>query len=236
MKDSQVRELTVALLTQSTERDRQRKVGASQISDPCTYHLARALITTGEAPIKYWLGAKVGTAIHMLLEDAVEKADLTAMPELEGAQVEQKILLGELDGYGTISSKPDLMLVKENHLIDWKTSTRDKSKKMQRYLDDPSIPTLKDVGYTIQKYVAQVQLYAWGLAKAGTPADNCSLVFINRDGTTENDIWTYTFDYSEELAVQLWDRLVNLWTAIKAGVDLEQLDRNEHCFKCAIGI
>lgn len=236
MKDWQVKELAINLLTQQSERDKQRKVGASQISDPCTYHLAKALITTGDVPSKYWLGAKVGTAIHMLLEDAVEKADLTAMPELEGAQVEQKILLGELDGYGTISSKPDLMLVKENHLIDWKTSTRDKSKKMQRYLDDPSIPTLKDVGYTIQKYVAQVQLYAWGLAKAGTPADNCSLVFINRDGTMESDVWTYTFEYSEELAEQVWARLENLWMSVKAGVDLEQLDRNDSCFKCAIGI
>lgn len=235
MKDSQVRELAVTLLTQETARDKQRKVGASQISDPCTYHLARALITAGDAPMKYWLGGKIGTAVHMLLEDAVEKADTKAIPEVEGAIVEQKIYLGELEDYGTISSKPDLVLPASKHLIDWKTSSRDKMRKMQKYIDDPENGK-SDVAYTLQKYVAQVQLYAWGLNRAGTEVESCSLVFINRDGTTENDIWTYTFEYSEELAVQLWDRLVNLWTAIKSGVDLEQLDRNEHCFKCAIGI
>lgn len=232
MKDSQVRDLTVALLTQSTERDKQRKVGASQISDPCTYHLARALITAGEAPIKYWLGGKIGTAVHMLLEDTIAKTDL---PDVHDAIVEKKIYLGELKDYGTISSKPDLVLPSKKHLIDWKTSSRDKMRKMQRYIDDPENGKA-DVAYTLQKYVAQVQLYAWGLNREGTEIETCSLVFINRDGTTENDIWTYTFDYSEELAVQLWDRLVNLWDAIRAGVDLENLDRNEHCFKCAIGI
>lgn len=235
MFDSQVKDLAVALLTQESERDKQRKVGASQISDPCTYHLARALITSGEAPMKYWLGGKIGTAVHMFLEDAVERADITQLPQVEGAIVEQKITLGELPEYGTINSKPDLVLPKEKHLIDWKTSRRDKMRKMQRYLDDPENGK-QDVAYTLQKYVAQVQLYAWGLNNSGIEVETCSLVFINRDGTMESDVWTYTFDYSEELAVSVWDRLVNLWSQIREGVDLETLDRNGSCFKCAIGL
>lgn len=239
MKDTQVKDLTLRLFKMETDRDKQRKVGASQISDPCTYHLAKALTNAEEAPAKYWLGGKIGTATHMLLEDSIAKASLKDFPELEGCMVEQKITLGELEGYGTVSSKPDLVLVKENHLIDWKTSTRDKARKLLKVLDaiENNLP-IKDTGsfYTFQKYIAQVQLYAWGLNQSGIKVDNCSLVFVNRDGTTEADIFTYTFDYSEELALAIWHRLESLWASIQSGVDIETLDKDGDCFKCAIGI
>jgi hypothetical protein len=185
--------------------------------------------------MKYWLGGKIGTATHLLLEETISKVDVKDFPELEGARVEQKIHLGELEGYGTISSKPDLALVKQKHLIDWKTSTRDKSRKLQRVLDNPDG---KDTSsqYTLQKYIAQTQLYAWGLNNSGTEIEGISLVFINRDGTTEADVWNYTFEYSEELAVAVWTRLENLWTNLQNGVELDSLERNADCFKCAIGI
>lgn len=239
MKDTQVKDLTLRLFQLETERDKQRKVGASQISDPCTYHLAKALVNAPEAPVKYWLGGKLGTATHMFLEDSIAKAPLENFPELEDCVVEEKITLGELPGYGVINSKPDLVLVKENHLIDWKTSTRDKSRKLIKVIDALNNgETVKDTGslYTFQKYVAQAQLYAWGLNQAGTVIDSCSLVFINRDGTTEADIFPYTFDYSEEFALAVWARLESLWETIQSGADIEELDRDGDCFKCAIGI
>jgi hypothetical protein len=194
-----------------------------------------ALTGSQEAKMKYWLGGKIGTATHLLLEETISKVDVKDFPELEGARVEQKIHLGELEGYGTISSKPDLALVKQKHLIDWKTSTRDKSRKLQRVLDNPDG---KDTSsqYTLQKYIAQTQLYAWGLNNSGTEIEGVSLVFINRDGTTEADVWNYTFEYSEELAVAVWTRLENLWTNLQNGVELDSLERNADCFKCAIGI
>jgi len=235
LTDYEVRQLTLRLFTQKSERDLQRKVGASQISDPCTYHLAQALISSKEEYVKYWLGGKLGTATHMYLEDAIERADLEQFPELTGAKVEEKIFLGEIEGYGKINSKPDLVLIEHNHLIDWKTSTRDKSRKLQKMIDDPSG---KDSGsaYTIKKYVAQTQLYAWGLNRSGTRIDNLSLVFINRDGTTEADVWSHTFEYSEEFAQSMWDRLVNVWSALQESGDLELFDRDPECFKCRVGI
>ncbi len=239
LHDLQVHDLTIRLLKLETERDKQRKVGASQISDQCTYHLAKALVNAPSAPSKYWLGGKIGTATHMFIEDCIEKADLADFPELEGCVVEEKINLGELPGYGLINSKPDLMVVKHSHLIDWKTSTRDKMKKMRRVLDAlENGEPVKDSGSysTLVKYMAQVQLYAWGLNRAGTPVDGCSLVFINRDGTTENDVWTHTFEYSEEFALAIWDRLAKLWDSIQDGIDIETLERDADCFKCTMGI
>jgi hypothetical protein len=171
----------------------------------------------------------------MLLEDAVDKADLSQLPELEGAIVEQKIRLGELDGYGTISSKPDLMLVKENHLIDWKTSTRKKSLKLQNFIDGVKANDT-EAEYTLKKYAAQTQLYAWGMNQAGVKVDSVSLVFINRDGTMESDVWAYTLDYDEAFATSMWNRLVALWSAIQSGAELEEFDRDPECFRCKVGI
>lgn len=235
LRQDEIQSLTIRLLTHETERDKQKKIGASQISDPCTYHLAMALSGNQEAKMKYWLGGKIGTATHLLLEDTISKVDIKDFPELQGAKVEQKIHLGELEGYGTISSKPDLALISQKHLVDWKTSTRDKSRKLQRVLDNPD---MKDTSsqYTLQKYIAQTQLYAWGLNNSGVEIDGISLVFINRDGTTEADVWNYTFEYSEELAVAVWTRLESLWTNLQNGVELDSLERNADCFKCAIGI
>lgn len=235
MRSEAVQDLTLRLFRMETERDKQKKVGASQISDPCTYHLAKTLSGAPETPTKYWLGGKIGTATHLFIEDTIARADLADFPELEGARIEKKILLGDLEGYGTISSKPDLALVKENHLIDWKTSTRDKSRKFQRTLDDQTYSS-KEAEYTLNKYVAQTQLYAWGLNNEGIKIDGISLVFINRDGTTEGDIWNYTFEYSEDLALAVWTRLEQIWQNVQNGVDLETLEKNAHCFKCAIGI
>lgn len=239
MLEDRVVEIAVGLLRQQTARDSQKLVGASQISDPCTRHLARALVVSGEAPQKYWLGARIGTAVHMLLEDAVTKADLDEFPELEGALIEQKIELGDVPGYGLVTSKPDLMLVKANHLIDWKTSKRDKMRKLSRYIDslrngEDSKDT--DSAYTLQKYVAQVQLYAWGLTRAGHEVKDCTLVFVNRDGTNENDVWSYQFEYSEEFALAVWSRFINLWSEIEAGLDIDAIEPTSGCFKCDIGI
>jgi len=235
LSDSQVKELTVGLFKIESERDQQRKVGASNISDPCTYHLAKTLVNSPEAPSKYWLGAKIGTATHMFIEDAITKADLKAMPLLAGAVVEQKITLGELPGYGIINSKPDLALVNSRHVIDWKTSTREKMRKLQRVIDNPDSTDTK-TKYTLQKYMAQIQLYAWGLNQGGTPVDGCSLVFINRDGTSEPDIWTHTFAYSEEFAVAIWSRLERIWSQIQEGKNIEDIPRHDDCFKCQMGI
>lgn len=239
LHDSQVHDLTVRLFKMETERDKQRKVGASQISDPCNYHLAKALVGAESAPTKYWLGGKIGTATHSFIEDAIDKADLADFPELEGCVVEKKIHLGELPEYGTINSKPDLMLVKHAHLIDWKTSSRDKMKKMRKVLDAlENGEPVKDSGSysTLMKYIAQVQLYARGMEDGGTAVDGCSLVFINRDGTTEADIWTHTFEYSREFADAVWARLENLWAQIQSGLDIESIEKDADCFKCAMGI
>ena len=232
MYNEQVRKLAIDLLTQQTDRDKQRKVGASQISDPCSKHLAAALVSEPEGTSKYWLGAKLGTATHLLLEGYVESSDF---PEVSDAVIEEKITLGELPDYGTISSKPDLVLPSQKHLIDWKTSTRAKSNKLQSYIDNPSAGNA-EAEYTMRKYMAQTQLYAWGVNNAGTPIENISLVFINRDGSSERDVWSHTFEYNQEFAVSLWTRLERIWAELEAGKSPGEFAGDPSCFKCKVGL
>lgn len=227
--NDRITEITLSLLKQESDRDKQQKIGASDLSDPCAYHLAKKLLGIPEAPFKYWLGAKIGTATHSFLEDAISKSDL---PEMASAIVEEKIFLGTLDGYGDIHSKPDLVLVDDKHLIDWKTSTRDKTRKYQRVVFGESQDA--SVMYSLQKYYTQAQIYAWGLNNSGKPIDACSLVFINRDGTMDTDIWSYTFDYEPDHAEMAWKRLETIWANLGINPDPEQFDREGECFKCKV--
>lgn len=228
---NEVKDLALGLFRAESERDKQYKVGASQISDPCTRHLAKALLAQRETDIKYWLGGKIGTSVHLFLENAIETA---SDPIFADAMVEKKITLGSLDNYGTVSSKPDLYLPSVRHLIDWKTSTRAKTKKLQDVV--AGLKQDDETEYTLKKYIGQTQLYAWGLTKGSDPVEKISLVFINRDGTYENDIWEYTFDYDESIAVALWRRLEYLWNELEDGVHPDNYAPNPNCYKCNIGI
>jgi hypothetical protein len=232
ISDSRIKELTLGLFKQESARDKQVKVGASDFSDPCEHHLAKKLKGIHGGEFKYWLGAKIGTATHEFLEKRIESVDVELYPEFKGALVEETIVLGDLAGYGVIKSKPDLVLVEGNHLIDWKTSKRDKSKKLQNVVHGLSEDA--DSMYSLKKYYAQAQIYAWGLNKGGTKIDACSLVFINRDGTYDPDVWTYTFEYDEEFARSMWKRLERIWGELQGGKDLDEFQREENCFNCKV--
>lgn len=226
-----VMDMTVKLFKQESERDKQRKVGASQISDPCTKHLAKALLAEPESEQKYWMGAKIGTAIHSFLESAISASGDTTFA---GALVEQKVTLGKVPGYGTVSSKPDLVLPSSNHLVDWKTSSRPKVKKLKDLVD--GVKHDSGAEYTLKKYIGQTQLYAWGMNQADIKVDGISLVFINREGTYENDIWTHTYEYDESFAVALWNRLIRLWDELQSGAHPDNYPLNADCYKCSVGI
>jgi hypothetical protein len=233
MTSIDIKEMTIELFKQRSDRDKQHKVGASNISNPCTKHLAHDLLGTPEPEQKYWMGAKIGTAIHSFLEAAIEVSD---SPVLKDAIVEQKITLGEIAGYGVVSSKPDLVLPSAKHLVDWKTSSRAKIKKLQNLVDGLNKKPDPDSEHTLTKYIGQGCLYAWGLAKQGIEIQDISLVFVNRDGTNENDVWVYSFKYDEDIACALWNRVVYLWSELEAGVHPDSYAASEHCFKCAVGI
>lgn len=223
LDDLQVKWLVLDLLKNKSKRDKQTKIGASEIGDPCDYCVANRLLGRKKKDNEYWLGAKLGTSMHNELEREAEKF-LTGTPDyrfvyLKNARLEQTIELGHIEGYGTVKSKPDVVLVEQEHLLDYKSTLK---KKVAKYKLD-GVP---------MQYVYQQQLYAWGLNKAGIKITRISLVFVNRDGSGDNDVWIYSFDYDESLALKAWDRLQLLWKWLEAGHDVETLQSDPGCYYC----
>ena len=138
MTDAEVRHLTISLLTQETDRDRQTRVGASNLSDPCDRSLAYAMAgesNRSAAIDRYWLGRVIGSAMGGLWEDrAIREPNLTP---------EKHVWFGDIAGYGKVGGSIDLLVEDEDHLIDYKGTTR------------ADIAILEDL------------LQAWGLHRVG---------------------------------------------------------------------
>lgn len=216
--------LMLDLMKTQSERDKQSLIGASEIGNPCDYCVGRRLLQLPKPKQRYWMGARIGTAIHEMFENEehkhVKEPQSYHFEALEGALIEQKIVLGTIDGYGTLKSKPDLALVKYNHLVDHKTSTKEKIKKYKLF----GVPT---------QYIYQQQLYAWGLNKSGVKIERISLSFVPRDGSQDEDLWVYSFDYDESLAVKAWNRLQSIWNYLQEN-DVETLKSHEDCYTCNV--
>jgi hypothetical protein len=225
LDDSELKNVMISLLRTQKARDKQRKIGASGIGDPCPYCLARQLAgVQSEKPSPYWLGAKIGDAIHALLEYEASKHlndDEGVFKVFKGARLEKPVYIGDIPGYGSIWSTPDLFLTAENHLVDYKTSKRS---KVDFYVASGEVPT---------KYLYQVQLYARALEDMGYKVDKISFVFINRDGTSDRDVVVISVDYDRKLADEAWDRVVSAWQWLQDGGDIETLPSDPECFLCA---
>lgn len=208
MTNDEVRRMAVDILKAETDRDRQRTIGASNLANGCDFCLASNLLgDMRETPMldRAWGGRVIGTALHGLTEERIkEQALANAASRLADAQVEQHVTLGEIEGYGEIGSTPDLFLPSEEHLFDWKGSTRKKSAIMRDFLwlqagnktplfgrqhkevkisEAVYAKELVKAEYRITGYYAQTQLYARGKAKQGYSVRRMSLIFVNRDGT-----------------------------------------------------
>src|SRR5690554_2207235 len=124
LDDPILKRLVLDLLRSPSARTKQRKIGPSGIGDPCAYCLAQALLANKPGQSQYWLGAKIGDAIHKLLE--TEAAQHVKGPlsyhfkALANAKLEESVLIGTIPGYGEVWGSPDLYLTAENHLVDYK--------------------------------------------------------------------------------------------------------------------
>lgn len=74
--------------------------------------------------------------------------------------------------------------------------------------------------------------YARGLElHHDTPIDKLGIVFINRDGKTDSDVWAMTMDYDRDYAEKVWQRLDSIWKHVQEnGVD--DLESHPLCWPC----
>ena len=227
-------DLVRSLLAVPSERDKQRTIGASSFGSACDYCVAQDLVNGG-GENEYALATSIGTAIHSHLEMLEEQ-------HLENPIIEEKIVLGELDGYGLITSKPDLVVPVEGtdewHLLDWKSSQLKKLKDYRKAYEteeaEHEFPTLTSARFTMHKYFGQLISYARGLHLAGINVQRMSMVFIPRDGKKLSDIQAFDFWYDQGYADLVWERLEALWQYVAEGGDVTQLTSAPGCFPCEV--
>lgn len=128
--DREIRHMAISFLNAETERDRQQVIGASTLSNPCDYCLASGFLGI-ERDIpgsnQAWGGRIIGTAIHSHIEQ-------NAAQQRPDATLEAKVTIGEIPGYGVIPGHFDYAELDEEHLVDWKNTTLEKTIYMRDYL------------------------------------------------------------------------------------------------------
>lgn len=231
-----LRALLISLLSEETERDQQRLVGASNISNPCTQCLAwdmYAMLNPDVEPAprgRYYMGAVIGTAIHALLEERAKKRALL--------RPETKVVIGEIPGYGVIKSTSDLYNEATQEVDDWKTTTRDKLKvyRLVPRTDANQFDTEQMVKarLTIKQYFTQANLYGLGVENAGLPVRTVGIGFIARDAKTEEDVWAYTQPYDRAQAEHALDRATRIWQAMEQGRKPEEFKSHDLCYRCSL--
>lgn len=226
----------LTLLKRFTYRDTQTKVGPSDIADPCDLCLAEKLLRflhkddTPREWGKWWLAARIGTAIHETAERSAEDIDFF--------ESESKVKVHHMDNYGWITGTCDLMDLSTDTLVDLKTTDREKLKKYkqaQRFQDSRNVPsTVQQALYTWNKYKGQTHLYALGKENEGTKVTSIVISFICRDGKTDADIWdTDPIPYERDYALALIARLEAIWEAVQKHENLEPFTSHSLCFTCS---
>jgi hypothetical protein len=220
----------LALLKRPSDRDQQVTVGPSSLGNLCTYCLAHEMLATEASVLgKYWLGARIGTAIHLDLEQQVKKY----RPETEP---EQRVTIGNVKGYGVIKGTADWFV--EPDVRDFKTTTQDKLRFIKRAIAEPpdqfELSKVTEARFKVEGYWNQAHLYAYGLAQTGRRVETCTLIFICRDGKTDDDIWSHSIPYERERAEKVLDRASRLWEYLSHGGDPEELSSRAGCYTCTV--
>lgn len=198
-------------LTKPTERDKQRRVGPSEIGNPCPKCLGRALMDE-RADQDFSLYPWLGTAVHSYLEENV-------FPE---GMHEMRLDVGEIPGYGPVKGTTDMYL--EGSVVDWKIVGL---KKIKGFKINP-------VGHSrgvSTQYRYQSMIYAKGCELAGMPVDDINIVFIPRDSGDVKDIYVHSEAYQPEMADKALARAGFIYEfAQEKG--WEALESDDDCYTC----
>lgn len=223
-------ERVAAAIEAGDDRDKQRRIGPSEIGNVCQRCLAGRLIGEPEAPRKgYPLAPWIGTAVHAHLESKVGS-------QMAGALLEHKVEVGVIPGYGPVKGTADLYVA--GKLGDYKVMSKKNIAALQRafvirkgkvsFADTPKAATAR-------QYWVQQNLYAAGLVAEGHEVLSCSLLLIPRDASTDTtkDIKEITFTPDPRVAQAALERAGKIYEWAIAHPDaLDELPSDRGCFTC----
>lgn len=198
-------ELTEFLSTES-ERDKQRLVGPSSLGG-CAYCLGIEMLGLKEQSFGWY--PRLGTAFHYWAEHH---------QTIPGAVTEQRVTVGEIQGYGIIKGTMDLLLPHRRQVVDYKLVG--KNTRQAAMVDGPST-----------QYRAQQHLYCKGAIAAGYEVEKFAIAYVPRDSHSLKDLYVHEEIYNPEFAQKTLDRAEQVWNYSSAG-RVEELPSDEACYTC----
>lgn len=220
-------------LTKPSKRDKQRKVGPSELGDLCERCLAEKLLGVHEEEKTHPLAPMIGTAFHLYLENVIG---------LKGYLKETKVTVGTIEGYGDISGTADGFDIETGHVVDYKVLSKKKIKAFSSatFFNEDRNPEFYSDSMTegqLKKYYYQMMLYGLGMQNAGYDVHHCSLVLFPRDCTVES-VTTAShelcFKYKREAALAVLERANEIFKWANENRDnLGELDSHPGCYYCA---
>lgn len=227
-----MKSVALELLKQPTARDRQVLAGPSSLGSGCDACVAYALSNPEREENYYWLGAVIGTAVHLLLEER-EKTT----PGGSAALLEHKVVVGEVPGYGVIKGSIDRYETRTRRVVDYKTTLKKHVPSLKKAYENPEPVegeplTWKEARLKLRGYVGQLHLYGLALTRAGKKPKTLVLEFICRDGSSDEDIFPFEFDYDLEYAELLWGRVLYIHENLNN--PKVKFASDPHCQSCAL--
>lgn len=219
-------------LTKPSERDKQRRVGPSELGDLCERCLAEKLLGVHQEEKNYPLAPMIGTAFHLYLENTIG---------LEGYLKETKVTVGEIEGYGAIRGTADGFDTATGHVVDYKVLSKKKIKAFSSatFFDEGHNPEFYSDSLTegqLKKYYYQMQLYGLGMENAGYEVNHTSLILFPRDCTVESVMSAsheLCFKYNREAALNVLERANQIFKWATDNRDnLEELNSHPGCYYC----
>lgn len=199
LRDDVLGIIEAAMLNQP--RSLQKRIGPSEIGNPCDRCLAHKLGGTQESSEVAWL-PYIGTAVHEALEGVFLRHELTranlAMPPR--FLVENRVTVGQI-GDIDITGSTDLFDVHTGTVIDWKIVGTTTLKSVRAHGAKP-------------QYRKQAHLYGKGWEDAGYTVKSVLVWFMPRNAISLRQGRTWQEPYDRTVAEAALEHANNLNTAI----------------------
>lgn len=217
-----------------TERDKQTRIGVSEIGDDCERCIADKLlgITHDTKDANTPLAPFLGTAFHAFAESRTKNES--------NVLVERRVEVCDLEDYGRISGSVDRFDIAAATVLDWKLLSRKKISAFRKSIKrDSELPQFANTtaGSQFRKYYIQIMLYGYGLAQLGYEVARCSIVALPRDCSVEvipDSVCEFSFPWRQDVALAAIERLQNIWKRARSrdgGVD--SLQSSPLCWYCS---
>ena len=196
----------IEFIEQESDRDKQRKVGPSSLGG-CAYCLGKDML--GEKEQSFGWYPRLGTAFHYWAEHH---------QTIPGAITEQKVTVGEIEGYGIITGTMDLYLPHRKCIVDYKLVG--KNTRQAAMIDGPS-----------KQYRSQQHLYCKGAIAAGYEVEKFAIAYVPRDSFSLKDMYVHVEEYQPIFAQRVLDRAQKVWNYSSSG-RVEELPSDSDCYTC----